>query len=702
MTSPVPLPLPLDLPRTPALVLRGQTFDAARPAVMAIVNRTKDSFWAGNRHAALDDALAALHQAVSQGADIVDVGGVRAGQEGEQVSPAQEIDRVVPFLEAARTAYPDLVLSLDTWRSEVAEAAGDLVDLVNDTWAGHDPELVGVAARAGAGFVCSHTNGLPPRTDPVDVRYADEHGSDELAVVRDVLRTLARGAERAVAAGVPAERVLVDPTLDFGKTTRNSLATLRHTADVAALGFPVLQALSRKDFVGETLDLPADERLEGTLAATALAAWLGTTVFRAHDVRATRRVVDMVASVRGDRPPALSVRGEPVVPPAAAQEGTPGECPVVLLADGTWAVRGHADVLHVATTPEVYASGGRRHLHVPNAMDGDVHRRFRAVVDRHLDDAVIGSLEPMITQVCDEAAAELLAGGPGVAVDALHDYGRQVAVRVQSRWLGWPASLEEELLAWIEENFAATASRDPLRTGAVAAHFDRIVHEVVQARRDLEARGEPLPDDPTTRLLHDEVEDPEAPGGRRPLTDPELVSMLRNWTAGDLGSIAACVGVVVHHVARDPRLQEELRALARDEALHTQELDAAVDEMLRIDDPFPSNHRVVTRPTELAGYRVPEGTRVAVNWTAANRDESVFGDPDAYRPAENRASNIVYGAGPHVCPGRLLSTLQIRGALAALLRATTRIVPHPEEEPARETWPSRGWARVPVLLDPRG
>lgn len=299
------------LPRPPALVLRGQRFDAGRPAVMAIVNRTRDSFWAGNRHAVLDDAMAALHAAVREGADIVDVGGVRAGQEGEHVDAAAEIDRVLPFLEAARAAYPDLVLSLDTWRSEVARAADGLLDLVNDTWAGHDPELVGVAADLGAGVVVSHTGGLPPRTDPVQVRYADAQGDDELAVVRDVVTVLARGARVAVEAGVPPERVLIDPTLDFGKTTRHSLVTLRHTADVAALGHPVLQALSRKDFVGETLDLEADDRLEGTLAATAVAAWLGTAVFRAHDVRATRRVVDMVASIRGDRPPARAVRGAP-------------------------------------------------------------------------------------------------------------------------------------------------------------------------------------------------------------------------------------------------------------------------------------------------------------------------------------------------------------------------------------------------------
>ena len=279
---------------------------------MAIINCTPDSFWGGNRHIELTSALVALREAVEAGADIVDVGGVRAGQEGPVVDADEELRRVMPFLEAARGEFPDLVLSLDTWRSEVAREAGSVgLDLVNDTWAGHDPELVHVAADTGAGMVVSHTGGLPPRTDPVAVRYADGEGDDELAVVRDVLRGLARGAEAAVDAGIPAERVLIDPTLDFGKTTRHSLTVLRHTGDLAGLGYPILQALSRKDFIGETLDLATDDRLEGTLAATAIAAWLGATVFRAHDVRATRRVVDMVASIRGDRPPTRAARGEP-------------------------------------------------------------------------------------------------------------------------------------------------------------------------------------------------------------------------------------------------------------------------------------------------------------------------------------------------------------------------------------------------------
>jgi dihydropteroate synthase len=290
------------------LRLRGRVFDASSPAVMAIINRTPDSFFPGNRHADLDAAVRALDAAVAAGADLVDVGGVRAGQQGETVGVGEEIDRVLPFLLHARAAYPDLVLSVDTWRSEVAAAASAAaIDLVNDTWAGHDPDLLDVAATIGAGYVCSHTGGLPPRTDPIAPTYPPE----PLGVVRDVLARLADGAARAERAGIPRERILLDPTLDFGKTTAHSLTVLRRTAEVVALGFPVLHAISRKDFVGESLDLPAAERLEGSLAATAVAAWLGACVFRTHDVAATRRTLDMVATIRGDRAPRVQRRGVP-------------------------------------------------------------------------------------------------------------------------------------------------------------------------------------------------------------------------------------------------------------------------------------------------------------------------------------------------------------------------------------------------------
>jgi dihydropteroate synthase len=222
------------------------------------------------------------------------------------VDAEEEARRVVPFVERTRALHPGLVISVDTWRAGVAEQALRAgADLVNDTWAGHDPRLPEVAAAHGAGLVCSHTGGALPRTLPHRVRYGDTPDG----VVDDVLAALRASAGAAVAAGVDPASVLLDPTHDFGKNTWHGLALLRRTEALAALGSPVLMALSRKDFVGETLDLPVEERLEGTLAATAVAAWAGAKVFRAHDVLATRRVLDMVASIRGDRPPSAAVRG---------------------------------------------------------------------------------------------------------------------------------------------------------------------------------------------------------------------------------------------------------------------------------------------------------------------------------------------------------------------------------------------------------
>ncbi|HKS49049.1 MAG TPA: dihydropteroate synthase [Amycolatopsis sp.] len=268
---------------------------------MAIVNRTPDSFYDRGASFADSDALAAVDRAVAEGADIVDVGGVKAGP-GSEVGAAEEIRRVVPFVEEIRRRHPGLVISVDTWRHEVGRLACEAgADLLNDTWAGFDRKLAEVAAEFGAGYVCSHTGGVVPRTRPFRARYED--------VVGEVIEETTRRAEEIVALGVPRGGVLIDPTHDFGKNTWHSLALLRHADNLVATGWPVLMALSNKDFIGETLGVGLEERLDGTLAATALAARDGACVFRVHEVRQTRRVLEMVAAIEGSRPPARAVRG---------------------------------------------------------------------------------------------------------------------------------------------------------------------------------------------------------------------------------------------------------------------------------------------------------------------------------------------------------------------------------------------------------
>ncbi len=283
------------------LELGRRRFDPGVPVLMAIVNRTPDSFYDEGATYGDAAALERVHEVVAEGADIVDIGGVKAGP-GAEVSAAEEIRRVVDFVAAVRAAYPELVLSVDTWRSEVARPACQAgADLLNDAWGGVDPALAEVAAEFGAGLVCTHAGGLPPRTKPHRVGYDD--------VVADVVAVTTGLAERAERAGVRPTAVIVDPGHDFGKNTWHSLEITRRLGELVAGGRPVLVAVSNKDFVGETLDLPVGRRRAGTLAATAVCAWQGARIFRAHEVAATRELLDMVASIRGDRVPSRVLRG---------------------------------------------------------------------------------------------------------------------------------------------------------------------------------------------------------------------------------------------------------------------------------------------------------------------------------------------------------------------------------------------------------
>ncbi len=351
-------------------------------------------------------------------------------------------------------------------------------------------------------------------------------------------------------------------------------------------------------------------------------------------------------------------------------------CPVARSPRGVTLFR-YADVAAAAMDPATFSSAVSAHRQVPNGLDPPEHATFRAVIDPFFAPERMRELEPRV-RACAERIVSAVPRN--AVVDAVVDIGHPFAVHAQVEWLGWHG-VEERLVAWMTENHAATRSADRSQTAAVAAAFDEIVSEQVRRRRVL---GDAAPADPTTELLRVRVEN-------RPLSDADVVSILRNWTAGDLGSIAASLGVVLHFLATHADVQAELRADASG-------LAPAIDEMLRIDDPFLVNRRLVTRDTDVAGFRLEAGTRVYLNWTSANRDEAIFGDPDAYRPVENAAHNLVYGAGAHVCPGRPLATLELVAATDALLRHTTAIVLADDVAAERETYPVGGWRRLPIRL----
>ncbi|MFW9033378.1 dihydropteroate synthase [Corynebacterium striatum] len=274
---------------------------ASLARVMAIVNRTPDSFYDKGATFAEELAIERCSEVIKQGASIVDIGGVKAGP-GEAVDAQEEIDRVVPTIAAAHERHPDVIISVDTWRASVAEAAiAAGATLVNDTWAGWDPELIEVAGQHKVGYVCSHTGGVTPRTRPYRVHFDD--------IVAAVIAETTALAEKAATLGCPEELVYIDPTHDFGKNTFHGLELLRRIDEVVATGWPVLMALSNKDFVGETLDRGVGERVFGTLAATAWSAAHGVAAFRVHEVAETLDVIRMTAAIQGHMAPLNTTRG---------------------------------------------------------------------------------------------------------------------------------------------------------------------------------------------------------------------------------------------------------------------------------------------------------------------------------------------------------------------------------------------------------
>src|SRR5699024_10386225 len=304
--------------------------------------------------------------------------------------------------------------------------------------------------------------------------------------------------------------------------------------------------------------------------------------------------------------------------------------------------------------------------------DGQEHDKFRALTDRYLTHERVHALEPLFTDIAAHVVSDAIDRGG--AADAV-GLGAQFAVRASSAWLGWPESIEAELLDWVRANWEATRSGRFARTAAVAAWYNAIIRALITTRRQTPT------DDVTSELMHDTFLG-------RELTEEEVTSILRNWTGGDLGSMALCIGVVLAYLADHPDLQEHLRSGEPS----TRELHLVLDEILRLDDLFVANRRVATRDVTLGGERIQGGDRLHLGWTAANQDESVF---TRFDPEGNAENNLVYGIGRHVCPGRELATEQLRIFTQAVLARTTAIEPdaHPR---TRSLPPAGGYVEVPV------
>jgi len=284
--------------RHPVRTIGRRTFDFdTQIAVMAIINRTPDSFWDAGKTFALDHAVAAAVQAASDGADWVDIGGVPF-KPGPEIPVAEEIERVVPVIEAL-AAVSDVVISVDTFQAAVAEAAiAAGAGVINDTTGIHDVRLADVVADSEATLVITHSLAKPRRAYPRP-QYGD--------VAADITSFLESRVDLALSRGIPEERIVVDPGHDLNKNTLHTLELTRRFGEIAALGFPTLAAVSNKDFIGESLDRDKPDRLAGSLAAATVCAMLGARIVRMHDVPAAVDAMRMVEAILGWRAPVRAV-----------------------------------------------------------------------------------------------------------------------------------------------------------------------------------------------------------------------------------------------------------------------------------------------------------------------------------------------------------------------------------------------------------
>lgn len=353
-------------------------------------------------------------------------------------------------------------------------------------------------------------------------------------------------------------------------------------------------------------------------------------------------------------------------------------CPVAYSEFMGWSLFRHEDVSRALDDHKTFSNAARQHLNVPNGMDPPEHTEYRRVIERYFTPERMQAFEPVCRNIASSLVKPTQSRGE---IDFMADVALPFAVSVQCAFMGWPDSLRQPLTQWINKSHAATLAEDRKLLSEIALEFEALIDDLLDAR--LQSGAGPETDN-TASLMHEKV------WGRR-LSSEEVASIVRNWTAGEIGTIAASVGILVHYLAQNAALQEKLRA-QRDL------LPKAIDEILRIYGPLVSNRRVATRSVEVGGRKIEAGERVTLMWIAANRDERVFGNPDEFRLDRDPKQNLLYGAGIHVCPGAPLASLEMRVFMEELLSRTSAITLPPEKKPTVAVYPASGYSTLPLLI----
>lgn len=357
-------------------------------------------------------------------------------------------------------------------------------------------------------------------------------------------------------------------------------------------------------------------------------------------------------------------------------------CPVAYSEFMHWSLFRHDDIVRVLHDHETFSNAVSKHISVPHGIDPPEHSAYRRIIDPYFSAERMNAFEPACREIVAEVVQDALVRGE---VEAMTDIALPFAVRVQCAFLGWPATLHESLVLWTKKNQEATLSQNRQALADVAREFDDVIDAQLEARRYAGTRPE---DDVTASLMHEQIQG-------RALSREEIASILRNWTAGEVGTISAAVGILAHYLAAHDGEQAQLRTQP---AL----LPAAIDEILRIHGPLVANRRITTCPVEIGGRKINAGEHISMIWISGNRDGGVFVDPDVFRLDRDVSKNLLYGAGIHVCPGAPLARLELRLFVEELLRRTTRIDLVPGREPVNATYPASGFAALPLVIQSAG
>lgn len=364
--------------------------------------------------------------------------------------------------------------------------------------------------------------------------------------------------------------------------------------------------------------------------------------------------------------------------PMLAYDDIRHRCPIAHSTYFNWSLFRHQDIVDVVNDHQRFSNKVSAHISVPNGMDQPEHTRYREIIERYFNAEVLKKFEPR----CQTLADNLVKNLPRhTAVDIVQHLAQPFALEVQCAFLGWPETMQESLAQWMQKNYRASLMQDRAATAAVAQEFSTFIHDLLNARR---VAGDEAPQDIITELLHTHVDG-------RLLQEDEIVSVLRNWTAGEVGTIAAAVGILVHFIAEHPDLQQTLRQ-------QPEKLSEAIDEILRIHGPLISNRRITRCPVNIGEQPLNENERLTLFWVAANRDEQVFAEPTRFRWGRDQTKNLLYGAGIHVCPGAELARMELGLIISALLTHTDHIALVPDQAVTYAQYPASGFSQLSVLL----